>query len=260
MKRMEMFEFMKSLAAEAGKMALEGRRSLRTEGIYSKATDIDLVTDVDRQVEAFVDGSIRNRYPDHGIYGEESGIVNPDSPWRWVIDPIDGTVSFIHDTHYYCVSIALEYQGEPVMGAVYAPRLDELYAAERGKGATLNGEPIHVSGCTRLRSALFSSGFACVRAGAEHDNLEEFFPKITRSVQGIRRCGSAALDLCQLAAGRYDGYWEMGLAPYDCAAGVLIVREAGGRVTDFHGGGNIPDGGIAATNGLLHDELLKFLH
>src|SRR5574344_370944 len=203
--RRELADFIKQLALDAGKLALEGRKQLKSDGIHSKATDVDLVTDVDKQVEAFIDGTIRKRFPDHGIFGEESGIVRDESPWRWVVDPIDGTTNFIHDLPYYCVSIALQYGQETILGAVYAPKLNELFTAEVGKGARLNGEPIHVSAGSVLRQSLLSTGFACVRAGIRPDNFI-YLPQIARASCGIRRYGSAALDLCNVAAGRCDGY------------------------------------------------------
>lgn len=241
-----MLEFIKKLAVDAGKFALESRRTLTENDIHTKATDTDMVTVVDQATEAFIVSRIQAAYPDHGIFGEESGVHTSDSPYRWVIDPIDGTVSFIHDTHYWCVSIALQKNGKTIAGAIYAPRLDELFYAEEGKGAFLNDRQIHVSGCSNLRSAMISVGFACVRAKRKPDNMI-YFPQVLRTVQAVRRCGSAALDLCNVAAGRYDGYWEMQLNLYDVAAGAIIAAEAGAIVCDFNRKLNFPDDGIVCT-------------
>ena len=175
-----------------------------------------------------------------------------------MIDPIDGTVNFIHGFPYYSISIALQKQGKTVAGVVYSPRLNELYAAAAGHGAALNGQPLRVSGCAALADSLLATGFACVRAGIRPDNLE-LLPGIVRQIQGIRRNGSAALDLCNVAAGRFDGYWEFCLNLYDVAAGALILQEAGGRVTDLASRNRWPEAGICATNGLIHAELLKEL-
>lgn len=241
-----MLEFIKQLAVDAGKLALERRQTLTESGIYAKGTDVDMVTDVDRETEAFIISKIQANYPEHGIFGEESGIQTSDSPYCWVIDPIDGTVSFIHDTHYWCVSIALQKDGETIAGAIYAPKLDELFYAEKGKGAFLNGKAIHVSNCSNMRSAMVSVGFACVRARRKPDCMI-YFPQVLRQVQAVRRCGSAALDLCNVAAGRYDGYWEMELNLYDIAAGALIAAEAGAVVCDFNRKQNFPADGIVCT-------------
>lgn len=250
-----MLEFIKQLAVDAGKLALERRQTLTESGIYAKGTDVDMVTDVDRETEAFIISKIQANYPEHGIFGEESGIQTSDSPYRWVIDPIDGTVSFIHDTHYWCVSIALQKDGETIAGAIYAPKLDELFYAEKGKGAFLNGREIHVSSCNSMLSAVLATGFACVRARQKPDNMI-YFAQILRQAQGVRRGGSAALDLCHVAAGRYDGYWEMKLNLYDIAAGALIAAEAGAVVCDFKNKQNFPDDGIICVTPGLFDKLM----
>ena len=253
-----MIGFIREIAVEAGKIAVEGGSRLTASDIHVKGTPTDLVTEIDRKVEAYLTGRIRERFPDHGIFGEENGETAGAGEYRWVIDPIDGTVNFIHGFPYYSISIALQKQGKTVAGVVYSPRLNELYAAEAGRGAALNGEPLRVSGCTALADSLLATGFACVRARIRPDNLE-LLPGIVRQIQGIRRNGSAALDLCNVAAGRFDGYWEFALNLYDVAAGALILQEAGGRVTDLTGRNRWPEAGICATNGLIHAELLKEL-
>ena len=250
-----MLEFIKQLAVEAGKRVLAGGARLTAADIRAKENPADMVTVVDREVEAFIRGEIEKAYPDHGIYGEETGRAREGAEFRWLIDPIDGTTGFIHGFPYYSVSIALLHRGRREAGVVFAPALCELFAAEQGGGATLNGRPIHVSDCTEMRNALLATGFGCVRARRKPDNFD-YLPAITRSVQDIRRCGSAALDLCNVAAGRFDGYWEFALQPYDIAAGTLILEEAGGVVSDIAGGGNWPERGFVATNGELHRALL----
>ena len=235
-----MLGFIREIAVEAGKIAVEGGSRLTASEIHVKGTPTDLVTEIDRKVEAYLTGRIRERFPDHGIFGEESGETAGAGEYRWVIDPIDGTVNFIHGFPYYSISIALQKQGKTVAGVVYSPRLNELYAAAAGHGAALNGQPLRVSGCAALADSLLATGFACVRAGIRPDNLE-LLPGIVRQIQGIRRNGSAALDL------------------YDVAAGALILQEAGGRVTDLAGRNRWPEAGICATNGLIHAELLKEL-
>lgn len=251
-----MIDFIGQLAVAAGNLAEEGRRSLAAEDIRCKASSADLVTAVDRRVEEFISAEIRGRYPGHGLFGEETGSSGDTAEHCWIIDPIDGTTSFVHGFPYYSVSIALRHRGRMVAGAVYAPMLRELFTAEAGAGARLNGRPIRVSECGELRNALLATGFGCVRARMRPDNFE-FLPEITRSVRDIRRCGSAALDLCNVAAGRFDGYWEFALQLYDIAAGALILAEAGGRVTDTSGGAAWPENGLAATNSRLHPALLE---
>ena len=253
-----MLEFIEKIAREAGRIAVEGGTHLTAGQIHAKGTPTDMVTEIDRRVEEFLVDAIRRRYPEHGIFGEETGRTAGSSTWCWVIDPIDGTTSFIHGFPYYSISIACRKEGRTEAGVVYAPRLGELFRAERGRGAQLNGDTIHVSDCAELKSALMATGFACVRAGVRPDNLD-LMPELVRSIQGVRRCGSAALDLCNVAAGRFDGYWEWGLQLYDIAAGALILEEAGGRITDYSGGAESPETGVAATNGLLQEKLLPFL-
>jgi myo-inositol-1(or 4)-monophosphatase len=253
-----MIEFIKSIIREAGQIALAERRGLDELQIHAKGTDTDLVTDVDRKIEHFLIEAIRRRYPEHGFHGEETGVSNPAGEYRWVIDPIDGTTSYIHDFHFYSVSIGVQRNQETVLAAVYAPKLEELFTAVKGGGAQLNDRPIRVSSRAVLRDSLLSTGFACVRAKLPENNLARF-ARIVPEVRGIRRTGSAALDLCNVACGRFDGFWEMELKIYDIAAGRLIVEEAGGVVTDLAGGEKVPEAGTVATNGLIQEELLALL-
>jgi myo-inositol-1(or 4)-monophosphatase len=220
---------------------------------------IDLVTEVDLACERHVVDTIRARFPDHAVLAEEGGATDGASDRRWVIDPLDGTTNFAHRFPFFCVSIALEAAGEPALGVVYAPMLDELFVAERGRGATLNGAPLAVSGADALVRALLVTGFAYDVHHAANDNLDHF-AAFTRRAQATRRTGCAALDLSYVAAGRFDGFWELGLKPWDMAAGSLMVTEAGGRVTRFDGSPHrITDKEILASNGRLHAAMIEVL-
>ena len=221
---------------------------------------VNLVTDADRRAEQAVVDVIKKAYPTHHILAEERGLrAGKDSPYKWVIDPLDGTTNFAHGFPAYCVSIGLEYQSRGILGIVLDPTRQELFVAETGRGASLNGAPLRVSSTVRLDSALLVTGFAYDIRESPQNNLD-YFARFALRAQGIRRTGSAALDLCYVAAGRFDGFWEIKLHPWDTAAGALIVQEAGGRVTDFKGGRfSIYGQEIVASNGLVHDEMLAVL-
>jgi myo-inositol-1(or 4)-monophosphatase len=190
------------------------------------------------------------------LIGEEGSRRETGSDFCWYIDPLDGTTNFAHGYPVFCVSMALEYQGRRIAGVVYDPSRDEMFAAEKGGGSFLNGRPIHVSAIARLKESLVATGFPSHK---RHKNPNiHFYHQITLRSHGVRRAGSAALDLCYLACGRYDAYWEFNLNPWDTAAGVLLVEEAGGKVTNFTGGPfNIDSREVLGSNTLLHDELLK---
>jgi myo-inositol-1(or 4)-monophosphatase len=256
---MEFIDFIKETALKAGEMTIEERKKLSDSDITAKESAKDIVTIADKRVEAYIIGKIQKTYPDHGIFGEESGKSNPDAVYCWVIDPIDGTTSFVHNLQYYSVSIALQKNGRTIAGAVCAPLLNELFWADKERGAFLNGEPIKVSRRNRLIECLLATGFACVRANLEKNNLE-YFARVIPKVRGIRRCGSAAIDLCYVACGRFDGFWELNLQPYDMAAGAFIAVMAGAEMTDIDGGGKVPGNGIVVTNKLIHKQLLKEIH
>ncbi|MDH3686620.1 MAG: inositol monophosphatase, partial [Myxococcales bacterium] len=200
------------------------------------------------------------RRPLDGVLGEEgSARVANGSPWRWVIDPLDGTTNYAHGYPRFCVSIGVERDGARELGVVYDPLLDELYSASRGDGARRNGQPIRVSKETQLGRSLLATGFAYDRRSSELDNLDHF-ATFLKSARALRRDGSAALDLCYVAAGRLDGYWELKLQPWDVAAGYLILEEAGGRASDFSG--TLSDGSgteVVASNGHIHDAMLEIL-
>ena len=253
----EITDFLKRVATEAGALAVARYGGLRDGDIAAKETAKDIVTVADKRVEEFIVGEIRKKFPGHGIWGEETGVTSPGAACRWVIDPIDGTSSFAHGQRYYSVSIALQEDGETVAGAVFAPRLDELFLAD-ATGATLNGEPIAASKRSKLIECILATGFACIRANAEPNNLA-YLPRILPKIRDIRRCGSAALDLCYTACGRYDGFWELHLQQYDIAAGAFIARQAGCLVSDLDGGGNFPENGTVAVNRFIRDEFFEVI-
>jgi myo-inositol-1(or 4)-monophosphatase len=218
--------------------------------------DADLVTIADRKSEALIRERIRKYWPTHDVLGEEQGLVDTGSDYRWYVDPLDGTTNFAHGFPVFCVSMALEYKGRRIAGVIYDPTRDELFAAEQGSGAYLNQQRISVSKIPNLAECLVGTGFPSHK---RHKNPNIFFyHQITLRTHGVRRAGSAALDLCNVACGRFDGFWEFNLNPWDTAAGVLIVEEAGGRITDFSGGPfQLNSRETLASNGLVHSALLN---
>lgn len=224
-----------------------------------KGRPTDLVTEFDRRAETVLVEHILARHPDHSIVGEEGGARQPGSDFEWILDPLDGTTSFAHGIPFFSVCVALRHAGTVVAGVVYEPLRDELFSAERGGGAHLNGRPIHVSDTSELSRALLATGFPYGIADNPHRTLEVFTAVAPRA-RGIRRLGSAGLDLAYLACGRFDGYWEHSLKPWDCAAGALLVTEAGGRVGTWGTSGSpetwTPESlETLATNGRVHEEL-----
>ena len=252
-----MYPFLKDIITQAGQISLEHKARLSEVKIDRKSLK-DLVTEADVAVEKYLVEQIKKHYPDHSILGEESG-AHAGNEYRWVIDPIDGTTTFVHGLPFYSISIALQQNNQTTLAAVYAPVLGELFMAERCKGATLNGQPISVSTREVLSDCLCTTGFACLRANLPDNNLSHI-NRIAPKLRGLRILGSAAMDLCYVACGRTDGSWEMNLNIYDIAAGMLIAQEAGGTVTDFSGSDtkNLP-GEIMATNGKIHNELSNML-
>ncbi|HEV3306014.1 MAG TPA: inositol monophosphatase family protein [Candidatus Sulfotelmatobacter sp.] len=248
---------MSEIAREAGALLMDYfHQHLKIE--YKG--DADLVTAADRAAEALIRDRIRARWPGHDVLGEEQGLNDQGSDYRWYVDPLDGTTNFAHGYPVFCVSMGLEKRlsaGEAsrVAAVIYDPTRDELFTAEQGKGAWLNGEAIHVSKTPTLKESLLATGFPSHK---RHKNPNIFFyHQITLRTHGVRRAGSAALDLCNVASGRYDGFWEFNLNPWDTAAGVLIVEEAGGRVTRFDGSPfELNSRETVASNGLLHEALL----
>jgi myo-inositol-1(or 4)-monophosphatase len=221
---------------------------------------VNLVTDADRRAEQAIVDVIAKGFPDHPILAEERGRqAGANHDFQWVIDPLDGTTNFAHGFPAYCVSIGLEYRGRCILGVVLDPTRGDLFVGEEEGGATLNGSPIRVSRTPTLNAALLVTGFAYDIRENPDNNLNHF-ARFALQVQGVRRTGAAALDLCYVAAGRFDGFWELKLHPWDMAAGVVILREAGGTVTDFSGRPHSIYGvSIVASNGLIHQEMLDIL-
>lgn len=237
--------------------AVEHQRFRSDKGISSKSTDIDLVTRADVAAEDAIRSVLLAAFPDDAILGEEGGEAG-DGARRWVVDPLDGTLNYAHDFPYWAVSIALEADGELVVAVVLDVCRDELFTAIRGQGARRNGDPIAVSTEPELRRSMLATGFAYQPAQMA-ENLV-LFSRLLPLARAIRRPGAAALDLAAVACGRYDGFWELYLQPWDVAAGTLLIREAGGRVTDGSGAdGRITDRMIVASNGALHPALLGAL-
>ncbi len=217
----------------------------------------NLVTEADHASEAAIMQIIKTHFPGHFILSEEMGEIVQDSTYKWIIDPIDGTVNFAHGIPICCVSIGVEHEGKMILGAVYNPFMNELYVAERGGGATLNDKKIQVSKKEKLINACMVTGFPYTYLDAPNGPLQVFERFIRKGIP-VRRLGSAAIDLCWVAAGRFDGFYEHKLQAWDSAAGFIIVEEAGGKVTDLRGDVYSPyQPGIIASNGFLHDELVQ---
>ncbi len=240
----------------AGIIALDYFNNLNELTINKKSAR-DLVTDADVAIEAYLKEHLTTDYPEFGFWGEESGhSENQDS--RWIVDPIDGTHSFAKGQYFWAISVGLEIDGEMVMGVVYAPALDDYYSAEKGKGANKNGKPISVSAELQLADAMISTGFACLRSYLEENNLDRFC-RIAAITTGQRRFGSAAMDLCLVADGQVDAFWEQELNLYDVAAGAIIAQEAGASVTDFAGNKGIFPEQILVTNGKVLEQILPLM-
>jgi myo-inositol-1(or 4)-monophosphatase len=241
-------------AREAGAIILSGHA--RPKEITYKG-DVDLVTETDRRSEAAIVARLRRDFPEHTIVAEEgSGKDGPASPFVWYVDPLDGTTNFAHGYPCFAASIGLLENGKPVVGVVFNPVTNELFHASAGDGAFLNQKPIHVSSVDRLGASLVSTGFP-VHKRSDNLNIHYYWQFTLRS-HGVRRDGAASLDLCSVASGRFDAFWEFGLRSWDTAAGMLIVTEAGGRVSDLSGAPYRPGGtSILATNGLVHDEVQR---
>lgn len=248
-------------ALEAGHIHRRFFRKPLELDIHKKGR-IDLVTAADLEVEQMFRDLVARRFRNHGVIGEESGSSasnRPGASCQWIIDPVDGTTNFAHGLAFFCVSIALQVDGRLEVGVVYDPIAEELFTAERGQGARLNGTRLAVSSCPSLVDAMLVTGFPYT-VREERLKLVRAFTGFLEEAQAVRRLGSAALDLCCVAAGRMDGYWEDGIHPWDVAAGALIVAEAGGTVTDLDGRPlDLFNGRVLASNGLLHPEMIRVL-
>lgn len=244
-------------AREAGALV----RSLLGTDLHVRAKDVrtNLVTEADTRSETLIRRIIGERFPDDAVLGEEAGATGDASLGRWLVDPLDGTTNYAHGYRCFCVSIGYERNDTIELGCVYDPMADELFRAQRGAGAQCNGVPIHVSDCDDLSAAMLVTGFPAHRVEHPNANIHAFgdFLDITSA---IRRDGSAALDLCYVACGRFDGFWEPALHAWDIAAGVLIVEEAGGQTSDYRGGAAQLDGGqLVATNGRIHEAMIEIV-
>ena len=243
-------------ALAAGRILKERADSI---GKIQYKGEIDPVTEVDLLCEQEVIGRIKKAFPGHAFLAEESGATAGDADHLWIIDPLDGTVNYAHGYPCYCVSIGYQHKGEVVAGVVYNPCLDELFVAGKGQGATLNGKSISVSATTELKQSLLATGFPYDINESSDNNLDHF-QNFIKACQAIRRPGSAAMDLCYTAMGRFEGFWELKLHPWDYAAGWLMVEEAGGQVTRFDGSPfQMGDRSILASNGHIHSAMVDVL-
>lgn len=249
--------YIENLARKAGDILRDGYS--KDHQVAYKGV-IDLVTEVDHQSEKYLLGEVQRDFPEHHIFAEESGIIQGNDEHIWYIDPLDGTVNYAHHIPVFCVSIAYASKGVLSLGAVYDPMRDEMFLAERGKGATLNGKPIKASSTTELQKSLLVTGFPYDAWNTDQDNFANFV-KFGKLTQGVRRLGSAALDLSYVAAGRFDGFWELALKPWDVAAGGLICEEAGASVTNVKGVADYisPPQSVVATAPGIHERMLAEL-
>jgi Archaeal fructose-1,6-bisphosphatase and related enzymes of inositol monophosphatase family len=249
-------EFAMSIAKEAGAFL---KAKIGEKHMVSYKGEIDLVTEIDKMSEEMLVSEITGKFPNHDILSEESVKIDRGAEFRWVIDPLDGTTNYAHGYPVFCVSVALEREGEIIVGVIYDPMMEEIFVAEEGKGAFLNGNKILVSSTREITKSLLATGFPYdIRENP--DNNINHFRDMALKAQAVRRAGSAALDLAYIAAGRFDGFWELRLKPWDTAAGWLMVKEAGGLVTDIFGKDYcLKSPHILASNGKIHGEMTDTL-
>jgi len=246
-------------AREAGKFLKLSVGKVRSVEV-KQGEERNLVSEIDRGAEERIIAIIKRHYPTHAILAEESGGSRAPAEFRWIIDPLDGTTNFLHGVPIFCVSIGIERKGEVVGGVVYDPNLDEMFTAEKGSGAFVNGKRLKVSTSGSLAESLLVTGFP-YDITANPNNAVEHFVHFLMAAQGIRRLGSAAMDLSYVAAGRFDGFWEVSLNPWDMAAGALFVQEAGGRMSDMRGQPlSIYQKTVLASNGLIHDAMVAVVN
>ncbi len=252
-----MIEKIIEIAREAGKFLKENEGKISE--IKEKGSFTNLVTDIDKGSEKMIKAFVEKNFPGHGILAEESGASSPESEYRWIIDPLDGTTNFTHAFPVYSVSIAVEHKGEVVAGAVYDPNFDEVFSAEKGSGSFINGRRLKVTSTDKLERSMLATGFPYDVKDNPFNCVEHFEAFLIKS-QAVRRMGSAAIDICYVAAGRLDGFWEVNLHPWDTAAAVLITTEAGGKVTGFHGEKySIYQKDIVLSNERIHAEMLEVI-
>jgi myo-inositol-1(or 4)-monophosphatase len=245
-----------SIAKQAGKILRENIGKITADAVEDKRP-FDYVTEIDKACEQLIINSIKQYFPGHEILAEESGKNQNTNSYRWIIDPLDGTTNFIHGVPHSSISIALQKEDEMILGVIYDPYRDELYYAERGNGAYCNNQRIHVSRQANINNCLIATGFP-FKSRHLLDRYWKVLSAIFMEVSGIRRTGSAALDLAYVACGRFDGFWELKLSPWDIAAGAIIIEEAGGKITDFEGKSNhIWTGNVLASNAIIHDFIMS---
>jgi myo-inositol-1(or 4)-monophosphatase len=254
-----MLNFAIEAARDAGQLLLE---KFGREISITKKGDINLVTEADLASEALIIERIKSYFPKHAILAEESGnavVTGSENTWKWIIDPLDGTTNFAHGYPCFCVTLALEHDGEIVIGVTFDPTRNELFAAERGRGTSLNNKPVRVSQAEELGNALIVTGFPY--DFKQRENFARHLTDFLLKSRGVRRDGSAAIDMAYVACGRFDGFWEEGLSPWDVAAGTLLIEEAGGQVSYYDGSRfSIYTPPIVASNGLLHSQMLEVLN
>ena len=250
----ELNDFAVNLARDAGNLLKEKFNSKHE--VHYKG-EINLVTEADKMSEDLIIAAINSSFPDHGILSEESPAQNSSAKLRWIIDPLDGTTNYAHGYPVFCVSIALENEGVIVLGVIYDPLREDMFVAERGKGAYLNGKKLKVSPTATLSRSLLATGFPYDIRMSKDNNLN-YFNLMAVEAQAIRRAGAAALDIAYLAAGRFDGFWELKLMPWDVAAGCLMVEESGGVISDMSGGQwDISSPNVLVSNGLIHEQMIS---
>lgn len=252
-----MIEDIIEISKKAGEIIREGFGS--NYNIEYKTNESNLVTDIDKASEEFIVNSIKSKYPEHGILAEEGGTMDENAEYRWVIDPLDGTTNFAHGLPIFSVSIGVQKNGETIAGVVYDVMRDVVYSAEKGKGAFANGRKIRVNKNDNLAHSLLVTGFP-YNINENPDNALSKFTAFVTAARGVRRLGSAAIDFCYVAQGVFDGFWEVHLNPWDVCAGILIVEEAGGKVTDFEG----KEAGVfskrfLSSNSLIHKQMIEIL-
>ena len=231
----------------------------RPKTVQTKLSEIDLVTEIDRGSERLLHQVIQRHFPDHGFQGEERTRAHPESPFQWIVDPLDGTMNFVHGVPTFAVSIGLWHRHQPLVGVIHDPTRDETFTAIRGRGAWLNGRRMRVSPARQLATSLLSTGFSS-KFRQDPKPYLRWFTAFQSRCHGVRRMGSTAISLAYVACGRQEGFYEQDLWPWDIAAGLLLVREAGGRVSDFHGRPvRLEQGEVLATNGLIHRQMLHLL-
>ena len=261
MSRRELHDYCR-VAVRAARTAgtLLAKHAGRPRTVSTKSSDIDLVTEIDTASEAILHRAFRRAFPDHGFQGEERTRYHPSAAYQWLVDPLDGTINFVHGVPSFAISIGLLYHGRIVVGVVHDPMRDETFTAVKGDGARLNGARMHVSPIRRVAKSLLSTGFS----PKFRDNPAPYlrwFQAFQSRCHAVRRVGSSALSLAYVACGRQEGFYEQDLWPWDIAAGILLVKEAGGRVTDFRGRPvrRLSDGQLVASNGRVHREMLRLL-